>query len=66
MALLFLHGQVLKVDLPWLQEIGRPKPTERLPTLLTVDGVSRTLLRFESSQLVWLGRATVRVYVPTH
>ena len=23
-ALLFLYGEVLKVDLPWLEEIGRP------------------------------------------
>src|SRR6476661_4773450 len=25
-ALLFLYQKVLGVDLPWLQEIGRPKP----------------------------------------
>ena len=46
-ALLFLYGQVLQVDLPWLQEIGRPKPTQRLPTVLTADEVARTLLRLD-------------------
>ncbi|GAB4218512.1 MAG: class 1 integron integrase IntI1 [Rhodoferax sp.] len=46
-AILFLYAQVLKVDLPWLQEIGRPKPTQRLPTVLTTDEVQRTLLRLD-------------------
>jgi len=46
-GILFLYSQVLKVDLPWLQEIGRPKPTHRLPTVLTVDEVQRMLLRLD-------------------
>jgi integron integrase len=42
--LLFLYAQVLKLDLPWLQEIGYPKPVQRLPAVLTMDEVQRTLL----------------------
>jgi integron integrase len=42
-ALLFFHGKVLCVDLPWLQEIGRPRPSRRLPVVLTPDEVVRIL-----------------------
>ena len=30
-ALLFLYREVLRVDLPWLNEIGRPQTPRRLP-----------------------------------
>ena len=33
--LLFFYGKVLCTDLPWLQEIGRPRPSRRLPVVLT-------------------------------
>jgi integrase len=42
-ALLFLYGKVLCVDLPWLQEVGRPRPLRRLPVVLTPDEVVRVL-----------------------
>ena len=42
-ALLFLYREVLRVDLPWLNEIGRPQTPRRLPEVLTVDEVRRTL-----------------------
>ena len=42
-ALLFLYRDVLRVDLPWLNEIGRPQTARRLPEVLTVDEVRRTL-----------------------
>ncbi|WP_412473087.1 tyrosine-type recombinase/integrase [Burkholderia stabilis] len=42
-ALLFFYGKVLCVDLPWLQEIGRPRPSRRLPVVLTPDEVVRIL-----------------------
>ena len=48
-ALLFLYGAVLKVDLPWLQEIGRPKSVQRLPVVLTVDEVRRTLAAMDGT-----------------
>ena len=38
-ALLFFYGKVLCADLPWLQEIGRPRPSRRLPVVLTPDEV---------------------------
>jgi site-specific recombinase XerD len=53
-ALLFLYGEVLKVDLPWMQEIGRPKPTQRLPCVLTVDEVQRTLAHLDGVHLLRL------------
>lgn len=42
-ALLFLYKEVLDLELPWMQEIGRPRPTKRIPTVLTVDEVRQTL-----------------------
>jgi integron integrase len=42
-ALLFLYADVLKIDLPWLKEIGRPQSVQRLPVVLTIDEVRRTL-----------------------
>ena len=42
-ALLFFYGKVLCPDLPWLQEIGRPRPSRRLPVVLTPDEVVRIL-----------------------
>ena len=42
-ALLFLYREVLHVDLPWLNEIGRPQTARRLPEVLIVDEVRRTL-----------------------
>lgn len=42
-ALLFLYKEVLQTALPWLGEIGRPKIARRLPEVLTVSEVQRTL-----------------------
>jgi integron integrase len=42
-ALVFLFKKVLGVDLPWLDEIGRPKSRVRLPTVLTQAEVARVL-----------------------
>lgn len=42
-ALLFLYKDVLGLDLPWMTQIGRPVPKRRLPTVLSVDEVSRVL-----------------------
>ena len=42
-ALLFFYGKVVCVDLPWLQEIGRPRPSRRLPVVLAPDEVVRIL-----------------------
>lgn len=42
-SLLFLYQKVLGQDLPWMNEIGRPKDRVRLPVVLTHDEVSRVL-----------------------
>jgi integron integrase len=46
-ALLFLYAEVLKLNLPWMQEIGRPQSVHRLPVVLTVDEVRRTLVAMD-------------------
>jgi integron integrase len=40
-ALLFLYKQVLGIDLPWMNKIGRPRTTRRLPVVLSPDEVKR-------------------------
>lgn len=42
-ALLFLYREVLKQDLPWMENIRRAKQPERLPVVLTIDEVMRVL-----------------------
>ena len=42
-ALLFLYQKVLGQDLPWMNEIGRPKERVRLPVVLTHDEIARVL-----------------------
>ncbi len=42
-ALLFLYKEVLSVDLPWMQELGRPVPSRRLPVVLTPQEVQALL-----------------------
>jgi len=34
-ALLFLYREVLDVDMPWRQELGRPAQKRRIPVVLT-------------------------------
>jgi integron integrase len=40
-ALLFLYKEVLGLQLPWLDEIGRPQRKRRIPAVLTVAEVQR-------------------------
>jgi integron integrase len=42
-ALLFLYRQVLGMELPWLQQIGRPPERKRIPVVLTVREVQAML-----------------------
>ena len=44
-ALLFLYRAVLDIDLPWLNNIGRPHQTKRIPTVLTKDEVASLLVQ---------------------
>ena len=46
-ALLFLYGDVLGVELPWLGDIERPKRPRRLPVVLTRQEVRDVLARME-------------------
>ena len=54
-ALLFLYKDVLGIELPWLDEIGRPKARERLPTVLSRDEVER-LLSFLDGEVALLAK----------
>lgn len=46
-ALLFLYREVLAIDLPWLNNIGRPQQTKRIPSVLTKDGVAGVLAQMD-------------------
>ena len=48
-ALLFLYRQVLDIDLPWLQSIGRPKSPIRIPVVLSREEVARLLATIDDS-----------------
>jgi site-specific recombinase XerD len=42
-AILFLYREVLNVELPWLDNVIRAKPSQRLPVVLSTDEVKRLL-----------------------
>jgi site-specific recombinase XerD len=44
-ALLFLYREVLGIDMPWLQQLGRPVPHKRIPVVLTHVEVQALLAR---------------------
>ncbi|MBA3595075.1 MAG: integron integrase [Polaromonas sp.] len=46
-AILFLYREVLNIDLPWLNNIGRPQQTKRIPTVLTKEEVASLLAQME-------------------
>jgi integron integrase len=47
-ALVFLYQRVLGLQMPWLNEIGRPKSRVRLPVVLTNDEVGHVLLALDA------------------
>ena len=51
-ALLFLYREVLKMDLPWMAEVGRPRAVRRLPVVLTTDELQRTLAGLDGGALL--------------
>jgi len=51
-AILFLYREVLKISLPWLEDVQRAKRPKHLPVVLTRDEVKRTLAVLEGT--VWL------------
>ncbi len=48
-ALLFLYKEVLGIDLPWLDNLSRPKKPKRLPVVLTVTEVKKVLGQLEGT-----------------
>ncbi|HEY0872685.1 MAG TPA: integron integrase [Vicinamibacterales bacterium] len=50
-ALLFLYREVLGAELPWMQELGRPKSRVRVPVVLSREEVARLLGAFSASSL---------------
>ena len=46
-ALLFLYRQVLDTELPWMQQLGRPKSPVRIPVVLSRAEVARLLGQVE-------------------
>ena len=47
-ALIFFFGKVIHTELPWLEEIGRPKQGRRLPVVLTREEVQSIFKQFDS------------------
>lgn len=48
-AILYLYKEVLDIELPWMQEIGRPKARFRIPVVLSRDEVSRILAELDDN-----------------
>jgi integron integrase len=48
-AILFLYTQVLAIELPWMQQIGRPKSPVRIPVVLSRTEVARLLEQVEAT-----------------
>jgi integron integrase len=46
-ALLYLYRRVIGVELPWMQAIGRPRATVRVPVVLSREEVARLLEALE-------------------
>lgn len=49
-SILFLYQKVLKVELPWLDDVVRAKPKRRLPVVLSIREVQSLFQQIRSSQ----------------
>ena len=49
-ALLFLYQKVLRKDLPWMADIGRPRQERRLPAVFSHDEVHAVLAQLDAQQ----------------
>ena len=56
-AILFLYRDVLKITLPWLNDVQRAKKPQRLPVVLTRDEVRSLLSQLEGT--TWLMGALI-------
>lgn len=48
-AILFLYLEVLNIDSPWLNNIGRLNQTKRIPTVLTKNEVASLLVQMDGT-----------------
>lgn len=51
-ALLFLYKEVLSIQLPWMQEIGRPPERKRIPSVLTLAEVQQVFSHLQGISLL--------------
>jgi integron integrase len=51
-AILFMYREVLKVELPWINDVQRAKRPQHLPVVLTRQEVQALLAQFEGT--IWL------------
>lgn len=51
-AILFMYREVLKIELPWLDDVQRAKRPHRLPVVLTRDEVRSNLAQLDGT--IWL------------
>ncbi|HWK74396.1 MAG TPA: integron integrase [Povalibacter sp.] len=56
-GILFLYREVLKINLPWLDEVQRAKKPRRLPVVLTRDEVKALLAQLQGT--TWLMAALI-------
>ena len=54
-AILFLYRRVLKLDLPWMDDVVRAKRQERIPVVLSQTEVARVLAKLSGQNLL-IGR----------
>jgi site-specific recombinase XerD len=48
-AILFLYREVLRIQLPWVEDVQRAKKPQRLPVVLTRDEVKQILATLEGT-----------------
>jgi integron integrase len=51
-ALLFLYKHVLKMELPWIEDLPKPSPPPRQPTVLTRQEIDRIFAQMEGVYLL--------------
>ena len=45
-AILFMYKEVLKIDLPWFNDVTRAKRSEKVPLVFTKDEIQKVLANF--------------------